>query len=151
MQPDAAAIEAGSLPNSRAIAAGKLRLVTLDRLDGRTLAARRANELADAFEAELGTVSGTQRLAVRRAAMLVAIAEDVAARQLAGETIDLDQVIRASNAARRAVLDLGLNAGKRSAPHVPRREQLLRGRAARLAALEEHLRATEQAEEEPDA
>ena len=112
MQPDASAIEAGSSPNSRAIAAGKLRLVTLDRLDGRTLAARRANELADAFEAELGVVSGTQRLAIRRAAMLTAIAEDVAARQLAGGAIDLDQVIRASNAARRAVMDLGIKAGR---------------------------------------
>ncbi len=113
MHATAAAMEAEPPANTKRVAHGNVRLKTLDHLDGRTLAARRANELAEAFEAELGVVSGTQRLAVRRAAMLTAIAEDLAARQLAGEAIDLDQLIRASNAARRAVLDLGIKPGKR--------------------------------------
>ena len=115
-------MEAESPANTRPVTHGNVRLLTLDHLDGRTLAARRANELAAAFEAELGAVSGTQRLAIRRAAMLTAIAEDVAARQLAGEAPDLDQVIRASNAARRAVHDLGIG----------RRQQELSGDFGRL-------------------
>ena len=61
------------------------------------------------FAADLGPhLSAGQLLAIRRAAMLSALAEDATARQLAGETVDLDLLIRVSNLARRAVLDLHL-------------------------------------------
>ena len=89
----------------------KTHLRTLDSLDGRTRAAQRARALIQSFEADLGRdPSSADLLAVRQAAMLTAIAEDAAARQLAGDAEDPSTLIPLVNAARRAVLDLGRNA-----------------------------------------
>jgi hypothetical protein len=89
----------------------KTHLRTLDSLDGRTRAAQRARALIQSFEADLGRdPSAADLLAVRQAAMLTAIAEDAAARQLAGDAEDPSTLIPLVNAARRAVLDLGRNA-----------------------------------------
>jgi hypothetical protein len=90
---------------------GKARLLTLDGMDGRTVAARRARELARGFEAELGgTLTPTQRIAIERAAALTAIAEDAQARRLAGDlAISLEDVVRTTNASTRAVRQLGSN------------------------------------------
>jgi hypothetical protein len=89
----------------------KARLRTLESLDGRTRAAQRAHSVIRSFEADLGgDLSPVRLLAVRRAAMLTAIAEDAAARQLAGDVEDPSAMIPLINAARRAVMDLGLNA-----------------------------------------
>jgi hypothetical protein len=80
----------------------KQRLHTLESLDGRTRASQRAHALMRSFAADLGgKLSAGQRLAIRRAAMLSALAEDATARQLSGETVDLDQLVRISNLARR--------------------------------------------------
>jgi hypothetical protein len=108
-------------------AATKLRLVTIDHLDRRTRAGRRASELVRAFETELG---GTERLrpgqyeAVRRAAALSAIADDFQARRLAGQPVDVTELVKVCNLARRAVLDLGIKPTGQAAPHVPLRERL---------------------------
>jgi hypothetical protein len=101
-----AEIQAGSPPASR----GKVRFLTLEGLDGRTVAARRAAQLAKGFEAELGgTLTATQRLAVEQASALAAIAEDAQARRLAGDmAISLEDLVRATNAATRAVKALGI-------------------------------------------
>jgi hypothetical protein len=89
----------------------KTHLRTLDSLDGRTRAAQRARALIQSFEADLGRdPSSADLLAVRQAAMLTAIAEDAAARQLAGDAEDPSTLIPLVNAARRAVMDLGRNA-----------------------------------------
>jgi hypothetical protein len=99
-----------AVPMEAESVAGSRQKVRRKVLDGRTRAAKRAAELTLAFEAELGgadKLSSHQRVAVQRAAQLVAIAEVAATAQLAGEG-DLDQVIRAQNAARRAVNDLGI-------------------------------------------
>jgi hypothetical protein len=56
------------------------------------------------------------KLAVRRAAMLSALAEHEASKQLAGQATDIDQMIRLSNAARRAVNDLRLPARDKRRP-----------------------------------
>jgi hypothetical protein len=100
------------------IARGKARLLTLEGLDGRTVAARRAAQLAKGFEAELGgTLSATQRLAVEQASALAAIAEDAQARRLAGDmTISLEDLVRATNAATRAVRQLGIKAASAATP-----------------------------------
>jgi hypothetical protein len=129
MQPDAAwiATENTSL-------APKLRLLCLESLDGRRTASKRAYELIASFEAELGgKLTLADRLAVRRAAMLSALAEHEASRQMAGEAVDLDQVVRVSNAAQRAIAALDL----------PRRDKRSQG-----PSLAEHLakRARERAE-----
>jgi hypothetical protein len=95
---------------SPAVGRGKVRFLTLEGLDGRTIAARRAAQLAKGFEAELGgTLSATQRLAVEQASALAAIAEDAQARRLAGDmTISLEDLVRATNAATRAVRALNI-------------------------------------------
>jgi hypothetical protein len=92
---------------------GKRRLCTIERLDGRTVAARRARELAKGFEAELGgTITTSQRFAIERAAALVALAEDAKARRLAGDAaITLEDVVRVDNSAARAVKALGIKPG----------------------------------------
>jgi hypothetical protein len=111
----------------------KLRLCTLDSLDGRTIAARRARELAAAFEAELGdTLSAGQRIAIERAAALVAIAEDAKARRLAGDRgVTLDDIVRVDGAAARAVKALGIKPG--AGPKPPILAEHLAQRAAERA------------------
>jgi hypothetical protein len=59
MPVDAAQLEAGSAPATPPKAGGRLRLLTLAHLDGRTAAARRAHELIEAIETDLG---GSDRL-----------------------------------------------------------------------------------------
>ncbi len=87
-----------------------MRLKTLRALDGRTVAARRAAALAETFAAELGELTPAQRIRVETAAALTAIAEDAQTRRLGGDTsITLDDLVRATSAARRAVRDLGLD------------------------------------------
>src|SRR5262252_8413274 len=110
MQPVAAAIDTGNTPTARPVTAGKLRLVTIGDLDGRTKASRRARELAATFEEELGgNLSAAQRLAVERAAALTALAEDARVRHLAGDAgVTLEDVVRVGNASSRAVKALGL-------------------------------------------
>ena len=85
---------------------GRLKLKTVADLDGRTRAARRARAVVAELVKALGgpdAVSPGQRQACERAGMLTAIAEDLAARQLAGLPVCLDEVLRADGAARRAV------------------------------------------------
>jgi hypothetical protein len=121
MQPDAADIAAESVTP----ALPKQRLHTLESLDGRTRASQRAHALMRSFAADLGgKLSAAQRLAVRHAAMMVAIAEDAATKQLSGEGVDIDQLVRISNLARRAVGDL----------HLPTADKLSQG-----PSLAEHL------------
>jgi hypothetical protein len=112
---------------------GKVRLRTVESLDGRTVAARRARKLADGFQNELGgTSTATQRLAIERAAVLVALAEDAKARRLVGDpTVSLDDVVRIDNAAARAVRALGIKAA--GAPNPPTLADHLRQRAAERA------------------
>jgi hypothetical protein len=114
---------------SSPIARGKQRLLTLDAMDGRTIAARRARELARGFEAELGgSLSVSQRAAIERAATLIAVAEDARARRLAGDqAVTLDDVVRVDGAAARAVKALGIKPG--AAPKPPTLVEYLAGGA----------------------
>jgi len=85
---------------------GRLKLKTVADLDGRTRAARRARAVVAELVKALGgpdAVSPGQRQACERAGMLTAIAEDLAARQLAGLPVTLDEVLRAEGVARRSV------------------------------------------------
>jgi hypothetical protein len=105
-------VDSQSLPLSP-----KLRLLCLENLDGRRVASRRAHELVAAFEADMGDrLTFADKLAVRRAAMLSALAEHQASKQLAGQATDIDQMIRLSNATRRAVNDLRLPARDKRKP-----------------------------------
>ncbi len=132
MHADAAEMAVRSAPDAPPIARGKQRLRTLAHLDGRTIASKRARELVAAFAAELGSeITATQRLAIERAAALVALAEDSKARRLSGDqSISLDDVVRVDGASLRAVKALGLDRQRKPA-HVP-----LSARLAALAAAE---------------
>jgi hypothetical protein len=127
VQLDATEMPARRAPRVR----GKMRLRTLGSLDGRTVAARRAREIADGFAADLGvTINVTVRMAIERAAAMLAIAEDAQARRLAGDlSITLEDLTRLDNAAGRAVRALGI---KPRTEHKPQtlREYLARGTGA---------------------
>jgi len=107
----------------------KPHLRTLGSLDGRTVGARRARELALAFDAELGgNVTGALRAAIERAATLTALAEDAQARRLAGDlSVTLEDLVRIDNAAMRAVKQLGIKPA--AAPKPPSIHEYVRGLA----------------------
>ena len=91
---------------------GKVRLRSLDDLDNRTAAARRARDLVADLEADLG---GGDRLPiglrelVKRAAMLGAIVEDCEVRWLERKPVDLAEYLSAVNAQRRVLATIGLD------------------------------------------
>jgi len=97
-------------PESARVRRRRLRLRTVGSMDRRTTAARRAGELVHTFETALGgQLSAAQRLAVDRAATLLAIAQDAQVRRLQGDlSVSLEDIARLDNAANRAVRALGL-------------------------------------------
>jgi hypothetical protein len=87
----------------------KRRLLTVGHLDGRTRGSKRARQIAAELTGGFGPeITKTQKQAAERAAMLCALAEDLAARRLAGEAVSLDELMRLEGVARRAVARLGL-------------------------------------------
>jgi hypothetical protein len=88
----------------------------IEDLDKRSRAGRRAAQLIRLFEAALGgTVTDAQRLAVSRAALMTAIAEDARIKRLHGATdISLDDLVRLDRVAAGAVraLDMPAKPGK---------------------------------------
>jgi hypothetical protein len=99
----------GDAPRTRQ---GKVRLRSLDDLDNRTAAARRARDLVADLESDLG---GGDRLPVglrelvKRAAMLGAIVEDCEVRWLERKPVDLAAYLSAVNAQRRVLATIGLD------------------------------------------
>lgn len=83
-------------------------VLTLADLDGRSRPARQAKRLVTAFTSALGgAVEPHQRVAIQRAAELVAIAEQTRALHLVGKATAED-VVRVDNVANRAVKALKL-------------------------------------------
>ena len=110
MQPVADALATATEPFAEPLAP-KLRLLCLESLDKRRVSSKRTYELIASFEAELGgELTLADKLAVKRAAMLSALAEHEASRQMAGDPVDLDQCVRIANAAQRAIAALRLPA-----------------------------------------
>jgi hypothetical protein len=90
---------------------GKMRLITLDHIDGRTAAAKRARELMATIEADLGgadRLSEGSRQLVQRAAVLGTFIENCEAMWLAGETVELADYLAAINSQRRVLTTIGL-------------------------------------------
>jgi hypothetical protein len=94
-----------------------LRLVGLNDLDGRTSATKRARALRAALTEELGgNVTVSQSAAIERAATMVALAEDLRTRRLAGDdTISLEDLTRVDASADRAMRRLGIKPKNKSA------------------------------------
>lgn len=104
----------GSVPG-----AGKLKLVTMASLDGRTRAARTVRDLVASIETDLGgtdEVSAMQAQLVRRAAVLGALLESQEAGWAAGGGIDATEYLPALNAQRRVLHTLGLARKARKIP-----------------------------------
>jgi hypothetical protein len=90
---------------------GKMRLITLDHIDGRTAAAKRARQLMETIEADLGgadRLSEGSRQLVQRAAVLGTYIENCEAMWLAGETVELGDYLAAINSQRRVLATIGL-------------------------------------------
>jgi hypothetical protein len=86
-----------------AVPARKRRLWTAQHIDRRTRGSKRARLIAAELERGWDGITPVQRQAIERAAMWCAIAEDLAARRLAGQQILLDDVLRAEGVAKRAI------------------------------------------------
>jgi hypothetical protein len=109
--PDDSATIEGRSAAATAPKAGKLRLLTLGHLDGRTAAARRARELIEAIQTDLGGsdhLSEGERQLVQRAAVLGAYIESCEVKWLGGEAVDLADYLAAINAQRRVLATIGL-------------------------------------------
>jgi hypothetical protein len=111
MPADTAPIEARSAADPPTKAAGKMRLLSLDRLDGRTIACRRARQLVERIEADLnlagGLSEGTKQL-IQRAAVLGTFIESCEAQWLAGQEVVLGDYLAAINSQRRVLATIGL-------------------------------------------
>jgi hypothetical protein len=90
----------------------KARLLTLNSLDQRTVAAKRVRDTISAIESDQGGRDNmsTARLRVAEtAALTTAMVNDLGARWLAGEQVDLGLFATLSNAQRRAFETLGFD------------------------------------------
>jgi hypothetical protein len=114
---------------------GKVRLLTLDALDGRTASARRARDLIEAIESDLGggdrLSEGTRQL-VQRAAVLGAFIESCEAQWLGGNAVELSDYLAAINVQRRVLATIGLERRARDVT-VPTVEDYLAHRAKEKA------------------
>jgi hypothetical protein len=112
MPDNAAQLDARSPATPPQKSKGMARLLSLDRLDGRTIAARRARELVEAIEADLGGADrlseGTKQL-TRRAAVLGVFIENSEAAWLAGQEVALGDYLSAINSQRRVLTTIGLS------------------------------------------
>lgn len=88
---------------------GKVRLLTLDHLDGRTLAVRRIREVEAQIAADLGNdLTEAQKQMVRRGAVIHSILDDYETRWAAGEELSLTDYLAAVNVQRRVLATIGL-------------------------------------------
>jgi hypothetical protein len=96
--------------------ASKACLMTLGHIDQRSEAWRRAHQLIETLEFERGgpdRISESMRQLVQRAAVLSAVIEDMEAKWVAGEVIDMASYLSAIGVQRRVLISLGL---ERQAP-----------------------------------
>jgi hypothetical protein len=110
-------MQAGNGADPTQKATGKLRLLTLGHLDGRTAAARRARELIEAIELDLGggdRLSEGSRQLVQRAAVLGTFIESCEAQWLGGAAVDLADYLAAINSQRRVLATIGLERRSRN-------------------------------------
>jgi hypothetical protein len=95
------------------------RLKTIDDIDQRTVAGKRALQLVSAIEQDLGGVdnlsAGTKQL-IQRAAVLAAMIESSEAQWLSGKPVDLNNLLAAIGVQRRVLVTLGLERRARTTP-----------------------------------
>jgi hypothetical protein len=110
---------------------GKARLISLADLDGRTRSALMARDTLAGLLSDLGgedVASVAERQIAQRAAVLAAVAEDLEARLLQGDEVDVDELLAVGNAQRRLLATIGLE--RRSKDVTPSTAAYLAARAA---------------------
>jgi hypothetical protein len=106
MHADTPTIDRGSKAD-----AGKVRLLTLDQLDGRTRAAQLVSQTISAVISDLGGdehVSIAERQIVQRAALTGAMLTDLGVRWLSGGAVDPGLYATLANTERRLLETVGL-------------------------------------------
>jgi hypothetical protein len=89
--------------------AARAKLLTLEALDGRTIAARAVRDLIGAIESDLGGDPSTaQQQIIQRAAVTGAVLEDMATKWLAGGDLDVAMWATLTNVERRLYETLGI-------------------------------------------
>ena len=89
---------------------GKVRLLTLDDLDGRTNAAKYVRETRDEVIGDLGGeghLSTLERIAVDNVVLTAAMLRDAGVRWLIGQTVDPNVVATLQNTFNRSAMALG--------------------------------------------
>lgn len=105
MQEGMTQLESENIPRN----GGKLQLLTLDSLDGRTSAVRRIREFEAQVTADLGgDLTIGQKSIMRRASVLSALLEDREAHWANGTPLTLTEYLSASNVLRRLLTTLGI-------------------------------------------
>jgi hypothetical protein len=111
MFAEGATINGDSAPDPQPKRDGKVRLLRLADLDGRTKARRAAERLFNELIEDLGgadNVSAAQRVLAETAAVTQAMSEHQAASWLGGEPVDINGFATVANTLRRLLSDLGL-------------------------------------------
>lgn len=89
----------------------KAKLMSLDQIDGRTMAAKNARALIESLESDLGgsdRLTAAEREIVRRAALTAAMAEHMEAGWLTGRGVDVAAYCALVNVQRRLLMTVGL-------------------------------------------
>lgn len=111
MPPATAQLDADKTNAQPQKGGSKLRMLTLGALDQRTTAAKRARQLIETIEADLGgsdNLSEGSRQLVQRAAVLGTFIESCEAKWLSGKAVDLADYLAAINSQRRVLATIGL-------------------------------------------
>ncbi|HEY7248692.1 MAG TPA: hypothetical protein VH678_32920 [Xanthobacteraceae bacterium] len=90
---------------------GRIKLRSLDELDGRTAAARRARDLIAHLVADAGgndNITEGMRQLITRAAVIAAYVEDIEARWISGGNIKVEEYLAAANTQKRILEAVGL-------------------------------------------
>ena len=118
MRADAAQKIGECDPDGAPVRRGKVRLLSLEDLDGRTRAARATDQMLGDLIEDLGgerNCSTAERELAKRAAILSAMLADAECRWLSGERIQLTDYLPTLNAHRRVLTTLGLERRARDA------------------------------------
>jgi hypothetical protein len=118
-------------PSIAADNVGKMRLMTLDGLDGRTNAAKAARALVSQLESDAGggeRLSAGERALIVRAAVSTAMIEHIEATWLSGGELDVGAYTALVNVQRRLLTTVGLQ--RRPRDVTPDLDDYVAGRGA---------------------
>lgn len=110
MSSDSPSIDVGRATNGHQKPNGKVRLLTLDDLDGRTKAAQYVRETRRDIVADLGGEDGLstlEQVAVDNVAVLDAMLKDAATRWLQGHELEVSVIATLTNSFNRTAAVLG--------------------------------------------